>query len=71
MKNMLVTAMKSQELMMIFYLDKKGNVSQRIIKVEAIKGDKIKAYCYWRKQKRIFSLGNILSVGKAKKAIGA
>jgi len=44
----------------IIYM-KGSEISKRRIKVTEIKDDYIKAYCYFRKQPRIFKTENILS----------
>lgn len=72
MNVLLRKALETKEPTMMIYIDKEEKISQRIIRVESIVGDKIKAYCFWRKQSRTFCMQNILSIGPAKrKKIGA
>ncbi|WP_080875534.1 hypothetical protein [Oceanobacillus timonensis] len=71
MTGFLTRAMDSKEKIMIYYMDSKGKVSQRIIRVVDIDDDKVLAYCYYRKQVRSFKLDNILSCGYIKRSVGA
>jgi predicted DNA-binding transcriptional regulator YafY len=72
MKILLRKALETKEPTRIFYMDKKGNVSERIIRIESIKEEQIRAYCFYRKQNRTFLIGNILSLGPVKrKRMGA
>lgn len=48
----LTRAMEKRERVMIYYMDSKGTVSQRIIRVVDIDDKKVLAYCYYRKQVR-------------------
>ncbi|WP_193064927.1 hypothetical protein [Oceanobacillus oncorhynchi] len=67
----LTRAMERKEKIMIYYMDSKGKVSQRIIRVVGIDDEKVLAYCYYRKQVRSFKLENILSCGQVKRSVGA
>ncbi|GGP09617.1 hypothetical protein GCM10011346_14490 [Oceanobacillus neutriphilus] len=67
----LTKAMEKKEKVMIYYIDSKGKVSQRIISVVDIDSLKILAYCYYRKQVRSFKIDNILSFGQLKRSVGA
>ncbi len=62
----LTNAMEQKKRIMIYYLDKDNNVTQRIIRVMQIEETKILAYCYYRKQVRRFMIDNILSFGIVK-----
>ncbi|NMH67303.1 hypothetical protein HF072_00600 [Bacillus sp. RO3] len=64
MKGMLLNAAETKETLVMFYIDKKGNVTERFIKVLGIESGQIRAYCFFRKQKRTFSLENVLSLGR-------
>lgn len=63
MRNLLLKALASGAILEMIYLDGKGNISQRRIKVLSVKEESFRAYCHIRKQQRTFKLGNILSVG--------
>ncbi|GIO18175.1 hypothetical protein J18TS1_12750 [Oceanobacillus oncorhynchi subsp. incaldanensis] len=67
----LTSAMDEKEKIMIYYIDSKGKVSQRIIRVVDIDDKRVLAYCYYRKQVRNFKLENILSCGQVKRSVGA
>ena len=67
MKGMLLNAAETNETLVLFYIDKNGNVTERFIKVLGLEAGRIKAYCFFRKQKRTFSLENVLSLGRVRK----
>ncbi|GEN85642.1 hypothetical protein MKY30_16910 [Oceanobacillus sp. FSL W8-0428] len=67
----LTSAMEKKEKVMIYYIDSKGKISQRIIRVVDIDNTKILAYCYYRKQVRSFKIDSILSFGQLKRSVGA
>ncbi|MDM8100917.1 hypothetical protein [Oceanobacillus oncorhynchi] len=67
----LTSTMNGKDKIMIYYMDSKGKVSQRIIRVVGLDDKRVLAYCYFRKQVRSFKLENILSCGQAKRGIGA
>ncbi|SDJ52850.1 hypothetical protein [Salimicrobium halophilum] len=52
---------EKQNLEMV-YMDGKGRMTQRIVRVVAVREETILGYCYWRKQVRSFKRDNILSV---------
>ncbi|WP_163970305.1 hypothetical protein [Oceanobacillus halotolerans] len=62
---------RNQEKVMIYYIDRKNHVTQRIIRVINIKDDVIVAYCFYRKKIRTFTITNILSAGPIQKRISA
>lgn len=45
----------------IIYLDQSGKLSQRKIEVRAVRGSKVSAYCFERKELRTFNASNILA----------
>jgi predicted DNA-binding transcriptional regulator YafY len=51
----------------IIYQDKAGNLSQRRIRVIAVNERYVRAFCYKRKQARIFHVDSILGTGKARR----
>lgn len=46
----------------IIYQDGKGSITQRQIRVHAVKDGKVRAYCKTAKAFRVFSLASILAV---------
>ncbi|MCT1904136.1 hypothetical protein [Oceanobacillus sojae] len=67
MIGLLNKSLDKKENIMIYYMDSKGKVSQRIIRVVDIDDVKVLAYCYYRKQVRSFKKDNILSCGQLKR----
>lgn len=51
----------------MIYLSAKGEISQRIIRVERIGMESFLAYCYTKKQIRTFKVNNILSISPLRK----
>ncbi|WP_405080021.1 hypothetical protein ACI48J_20435 [Paenibacillus chitinolyticus] len=45
----------------IIYMDRKGAISQRDIRLLAVTGDKVKAYCYAQQALRFFRSADILA----------
>lgn len=50
---------------------KDGVITERDTKVMEIGDTCIKAYCYWRRQNRVFRLDNILAAGMGREGAGA
>lgn len=67
MKSLLIQSRENKAPIMIFYIDKNGEVTQRIITVKAIGQEKIRAYCHYRKADRVFKIESILSCGPVRK----
>ncbi|MBN6889885.1 putative DNA-binding transcriptional regulator YafY [Cytobacillus horneckiae] len=63
MKGLLTRAAVSGEELEMIYLDNKGNISQRRIKVLSVYDESFRTYCYVRRQQRTFKTCNILSIG--------
>jgi predicted DNA-binding transcriptional regulator YafY len=68
MKNFLLRCQMNKRSVEIMYLSSTGQISQRSITINEIKGATIRAYCHLRKTQRIFKLDNILSINYKKKA---
>ncbi|MBP3038049.1 hypothetical protein J9303_00820 [Bacillaceae bacterium Marseille-Q3522] len=62
MIGLLKKALLNGTILEMIYLDKKGRLSQRKIKVQSIGNDSFTAYCYSRRQQRIFKIENVLSI---------
>ncbi|MGG3803190.1 hypothetical protein [Metabacillus fastidiosus] len=67
MRGLLLRAVSNNVVLEMIYQDNKGIISQRKIKVLTLSEDSFRAFCYSRKQKRTFKLGNILSIGPAER----
>lgn len=63
MINLLKRAHANNTDLEMIYLDNKGNISQRRIKVLNFNEISFRAYCYTRKQQRTFKVSNVLSIG--------
>lgn len=61
--NLLKRALANNTDLEMIYLDNKGNLSQRRIKVLSVNNESFRAYCYNRKQQRTFKVSNVLSTG--------
>lgn len=71
MNYLLQESWQHQQPIRIFYVDRHQKISERIIRVEYIDDNYVKAYCYWRKATRLFKKENLLSVGPLKRKVGA
>lgn len=67
MKSILFKALKEKEPVELIYISGNKVITQRIIKVLAIKDSNVRAYCYTRKQYRTFKLEQILSLFPVRK----
>lgn len=61
MKGIFRRAVESKSAIQIIYIDSNNLISQRTIRVLAVTESYIKAYCYTKKQFRIFKIENVLS----------
>ncbi|MFB7302646.1 hypothetical protein [Heyndrickxia sporothermodurans] len=62
MKGLLLRALKTGEKLEMIYLSAKGEITQRIIKVEKVGEESFRAFCYSKRQQRTFKINNILSI---------
>ncbi|MGE6261147.1 hypothetical protein ACQKCU_25275 [Heyndrickxia sporothermodurans] len=67
MINMLLRSVETGERLEMIYISNKGEISQRVIRLEKVIGESFRAYCYSRKQIRTFKISNILSIVPIKK----
>lgn len=59
------------QLVEIIYLDRHGKTSKRRLRIQAIQGGRIKAYCFTRRALRVFAIENILAVAPVReRALG-
>ncbi|MBL5767738.1 hypothetical protein [Heyndrickxia sporothermodurans] len=66
MKGLLLKSASTGENLEMIYLSNKGEITQRIIKVEKVGEESFKEYCYKRRQSRTFKLSNVLSIAPLK-----
>ena len=62
MKEQLIKAMQYHQLVMIMYISKSGEITQRRVKLLKISGDKFQAFCFMKHEKRTFIIGNVLAM---------
>ncbi|PKR82446.1 WYL domain-containing protein [Heyndrickxia camelliae] len=67
MKSLLMRAVEYDEKLEMIYQSNKGEITQRIVKVEKVGEDYLRAYCFTRNQVRTFNISNILSIGPLRK----
>lgn len=48
------------DIIKIIYIDRTNAISQRTVLITEIRGRVMKAYCYYRRQRRVFHIDNIL-----------
>lgn len=53
--------MERNQLVELMYMDSKGNISQRRVKVLRIQGDTFQVFCFKRNAKRTFIMDNVLA----------
>jgi len=52
------------------YLNRQGQFSRRLVRIQAICGERVKAYCFARRASRVFLIANILAVSPVRRASG-
>lgn len=62
MHRFFMKSLHEKQLLEIIYVSDKQSITQRIILVNEINPNNIRAYCFLRKQNRLFKINNILSV---------
>ena len=66
MNGLLLRAVETHEKLEMIYLSNKGEITQRVIRIEKVGDQSFRAYCYTRKQVRTFKVSNILSIAPLK-----
>ncbi|MCM3324221.1 WYL domain-containing protein [Cytobacillus kochii] len=67
MKGLLIRGVNNKEELEMIYLDNKGDISQRRIKILSVYEDYFRAYCFSKQQQRTFKVSNVLSIGPVRK----
>ena len=62
MRILLVRALNNSQAVDMIYMNNKGLISQRRVKVISVHEETFQSYCFVRKQPRIFKLENVLSI---------
>lgn len=62
MNGLLIRSIKENLILDMIYISASNQITQRKIIVKEIDSSKIRAYCFLRKQTRLFKIDNILSV---------
>jgi predicted DNA-binding transcriptional regulator YafY len=70
-KSIFRQSIDNKQKIVIYYVDSKNNLTQRIIQVISMNDGLLLAFCFWRKKVRTFKVDNILSAGPIKKRMGA
>lgn len=55
----------------VIYLDRYGQTSKRTLRLRAIEGNRVKAFCLSRSAPRVFAIENILAIYPAAQKKGA
>lgn len=66
MNGLLIRAIKENITLDMIYMSASNQITQRKIIIKEMDSSKIRAYCFLRKQTRLFRMDNILSVMPAK-----
>ena len=53
--------MERKQLIELMYLDRKGNISKRRVKVLKVQGNLFQVFCFKRNAKRTFIIENVLA----------
>jgi hypothetical protein len=61
-KNSIMKAMQYDQIVDVMYMAKNSEVTKRRIKVLKIYGESFQAFCFLRKTKRTFLIGNVLAL---------
>ncbi len=62
MRNELLKYVKLSKTLQIMYMDDKGTVTKRTVRVLKINSSTFTAYCYLRESRRTFKFNNLLAV---------
>jgi predicted DNA-binding transcriptional regulator YafY len=71
MKGIFLRALEEKERIIMMYLDRNNQLTERVVRVIKMNGDAVLVFCYYRKQLRTFNINNILSAGPIKRRVGA
>ena len=71
MKSLFIKSAKEKQPIELIYIDDKGVISQRVVRVLSLNETYVKAYCYERKQLRTFKCDSILSVDLVRKKVAS
>ncbi|QJX62964.1 hypothetical protein HLK66_16105 [Niallia circulans] len=67
MNGLFKRAVANGEVLEMIYLNTKGEISHRRIKIIKLNNESFSAYCFTRNQQRTFKISNILSIGPVRK----
>lgn len=63
-RGLLLRAIETGDKLEMIYLSKQEKITYRTIKVISVGKDSFRAFCFLRKEQRVFKLDRILSIGK-------
>lgn len=61
-RNELIKSVKLSRELQIMYMDDKGNITKRTVRVFKVSSSTFTAYCYLRGSRRTFKFNNLLAV---------
>lgn len=70
-RGLLTRAAESREPLEMIYQSKSGSLTQRTVKILEVGKGQFLAYCYLRRQRRMFTIANILSISRISQKRGA
>lgn len=62
MRNKLINSVDRGQVLEIMYMDGKGQISKRRVRVFQVGEVSFRAYCYLRKTNRTFTINNVLAL---------
>lgn len=62
MRNELIKYVKRCPTLVIMYIDDKGNITKRTVRVLKMNSSTFTAYCYLRNARRTFKINNLLAI---------
>ncbi len=62
MRNELIKCAKRSRLLQIVYMDDKGKVTKRTVRVIKINSGTFTCFCYLRRSRRTFKINNLLAI---------
>lgn len=62
MKEQLIKAMQRNQLVDMMYVSKRGEITQRRVKIIKLVGDSFQSFCFVKYAKRTFNIDNVLAV---------
>lgn len=71
MKGIFVRALEKQQKVVVMYMDKNQQLTQRVVKVLKVNEEYVLVYCFFRKKLRTLRMDHILAAEPMKAKLGA